>query len=106
MALMHVFIGPDGRLSAVIPKPVPHPTGDGPMFAGISPVGSAEGYEGFEIDLDPKLLIESEHPGEKLTSRSGVSPVEHIEQLVREQRDILPRAYLLSGDGPSGHPAV
>ena len=28
--------------------------------------------------------------GEELASRGGVSPVEHIEQLIREQREVLP----------------
>lgn len=99
MALMHVFLDPQGRLAVVVPKPAPHPSGDGPMFAGISPVGSAEGYEGFEIDIDPDLLADTE-PVDALTA-DGPSPVDRIEQLVAEQRDVLPRAYFVTSGGPA-----
>jgi hypothetical protein len=106
MALMHVFLDPDGRLAVVVPKPAPHPSDDGPMFAGISPVGSAEGYEGFEIDLDPELLVEPESADTALEAGDRRSPVDYIEQLVREQRDVLPRAYFVSAEGPGGRPGV
>jgi len=92
MATLHVFVDGDGQLSAVIPKPVaPEPGMNGPVFAGISPVGSADGIEGYEIEVDDELLASSvqqldktaENPLERqikrqLSRRSGLTKIDYL----------------------------
>jgi len=92
MATLHVFVDGDGQLSAVIPKPVAPAKGmKGPVFAGISPVGSADGIEGYEIEVDDELLASSvqqldkaaENPLERqikqqLSRRSGLTKVDYL----------------------------
>lgn len=87
MSTMHVFVDADGRLSAVIPKPVTPSDGDaGPVFAGISPAGPDDGVQGYEVEIDDELLV-VRHPLDDQLER-------HIEGMLRRRSALTRVDYL------------
>ena len=98
MATYNAFFDGSGRLSIVTNKPGTLGDEDGPYYAGVSPVGSAVGYTGYEIELDDDMLREQS------SGRSSMSLARHIEGLVRDNRGSLTPAQFLSPESmPPSH---